>query len=83
MDNPFYDMDTLVEAGPQGLALIKSGSALVPAPLTHGLPRRNTGITVRGFTAAMAGRENHPSDVDLRRRLQRTDGHRRAQCYRL
>lgn len=23
MDNPFYDMDTLVEAGPQGLALIK------------------------------------------------------------
>ncbi|EJJ7131584.1 DUF4034 domain-containing protein, partial [Salmonella enterica] len=24
MDNPFYDMDTLVEAGPQGLALIKN-----------------------------------------------------------
>lgn len=29
------------------------------------------------------GERNHPSDVDLRRRLQRTDGHRRAQCYRL
>lgn len=39
MDNPFYDMDTLVEAGPQGLALIKTGSAPVLAPLTHGLPR--------------------------------------------
>ncbi|WP_141136238.1 DUF4034 domain-containing protein, partial [Salmonella enterica] len=24
IDNPFYDMDTLVEAGPQGLALIKN-----------------------------------------------------------
>ncbi len=77
---PFYDMDTLVEAGPQGLALIKTGCALVPAPL-RGLPRRNTGITVRGFTAAMAGREKPPSDVDLRR-LQRTDGHR-AVRYRL
>lgn len=60
MDNPFYDMDTLVEAGPQGLALIKNWQRAGPALLTPGLPRRNTGITVRGCIAAMAGREKPP-----------------------
>lgn len=84
MDNPFYDMDTLVEAGPQGLALIKKLAAR-SSPLHSRLACR--GAILESPCVAVSqlwlGERNHPSDVDLRRRLQRTDGHRRAQCYRL
>lgn len=83
MDNPFYDMDTLVEAGPQGLALIKNWQRARPRS-THAWRR---GAILESPCVALPqlwlGERNHPSDVDLRRRLQRTDGHRRAQCHRL
>ncbi len=56
--------DTLVEAGPQGLAPIKNWRAR-PSLCTHArLPRRNTGITVCGCIAAMAGREKPPERCD-------------------
>ncbi|WP_411900166.1 DUF4034 domain-containing protein, partial [Salmonella enterica] len=43
MDNPFYDMDTLVEDGPQGLALIKKWQRARPRPTHSALVRANSG----------------------------------------
>lgn len=61
MCNHFYDMDALVEAGPAGLAPIKTGSAPARAPAMPGLLRPSTGTTARGSIAATAGRRIPPA----------------------
>ncbi len=51
----FYDMNTLVDAGTEGLRLIKTPQQARPhSNITPGLPKNNnTGITVHGYIAVL------------------------------
>lgn len=84
MCNHFYDMDALVEAGPEGLALIKSWQRARPRS-THAWLAEAQYWNHRAWPLPQLrlGERNHPRHVDLRRRLQRANGDCRPQRYRL